>query len=145
MKPPAGLPNTCPKPRGSVCGWRMAANTVSLVPMLTTAVPGSVAPIPTKLDGLSPVKATTGVPRLKPYFFTKYSAISPICVREATAGGSFSASPGAVAATSSGLHVPLASSSRFMPAPSPWSIGALPPIKSEPRNELTRWISRVFA
>ena len=44
----------------------IAANIVSLVPRLTTAVPGSVAPMPTRLDGLSPVNAMTGVLGAKP-------------------------------------------------------------------------------
>ena len=74
MKPPAGLPNTCPNPRGSLRGSRMAANIVSLVPKLITTVPGSVAPMPTKLLGLSPVNASTGVPGAKPNRATKYGA-----------------------------------------------------------------------
>ena len=49
----------------------MAANTVSLVPRLITALPGRLAPMPTRLLGLSPVKATTRVPGAKPNFFTK--------------------------------------------------------------------------
>jgi hypothetical protein len=49
-----------------VRGAAIAANIVSLVPRLTTAVPGSVAPMPTRLDGLSPVKAMTGVSGWKP-------------------------------------------------------------------------------
>ena len=66
MKPPAGLPKTCPKPRGSVRGSRMAAKKVSLVPRLTIAQPGALPPMPTRLLGLSPVNATTGVPARKP-------------------------------------------------------------------------------
>ena len=71
MKPPAGLPNTLPYPFGSVCGAAIAANMVSLVPRLTTAVPGALAPMPIRLDGLSPVNATTGVSGAKPYLCTK--------------------------------------------------------------------------
>ena len=52
-------------------GAAMAANTVSLVPRLITAVPGPLAPMPIRLLGLSPVKAMTLVPAAKPYFFTK--------------------------------------------------------------------------
>src|SRR4029078_6983041 len=62
MNPPPGLPKTLPKPRGSVRGAAIAANIVSLVPRLMTAVPGRVAPIPTRLLGVSPAKATTGGP-----------------------------------------------------------------------------------
>ena len=58
-------------------GAAIAANIVSLVPRLTTAVPGSVAPMPTRLDGLSPVKAITGVLGAKPKRLTKLSATTP--------------------------------------------------------------------
>ena len=49
----------------------MAVKTVSLVPRLMTAVPGLLAPMPMRLLGLSPVKAMTLVPAVKPYFLTK--------------------------------------------------------------------------
>ena len=59
IKPPIGLPNTCPKPFGSVRGSGIAAKRVSLVPRLITTFPGFEAPIPTRLQGLSPEKRTT--------------------------------------------------------------------------------------
>ena len=71
MKPPAGLPKTWPKPWGSVRGPGMAANMVSEVPSEITTWPGSVAPMPTSEEGLSPVEMTTLQVVARPYFSAK--------------------------------------------------------------------------
>ena len=76
------------------------------------------------------------------------ASTAPACRRSTSAGrigGSFAASPGAVASTAGGHHVLDDRSMRFMPEPSPGSIGACPPINSEARNELTRWTRSVAA
>jgi hypothetical protein len=59
--------------------------------------------------------------------------------------GSFARSPGAVAVIASSHHVADARSIRFMPEPSPGSIGACRPASSDARKELTRWIRSVAA
>jgi hypothetical protein len=56
---------------------------------------------------------------LKPWRSTKYGAIAPTRVPDATGARSFPAKPGAVAASSGSLQPSDDRSSRFMPAPSP--------------------------
>ena len=54
--------------------WNQAlldASAPGLGARLAPAVPGLVAPMPTRLDGLSPEKAITGVPGANPYLSTK--------------------------------------------------------------------------
>ena len=57
--------------------------------------------------------------------------------QDSASGGSFFSKSGAVAASASGSQVFLRMSIRFMPAPSPWSIGAILPASSDAMNELT--------
>ena len=83
------------------------------------------------------MNAITGVPSVKPYFSTKYADTVPTCVREATAGRSLRLSSGAVADISSGLNSQRDRSSRFMPAPSPKSMGAERPDKIDAMKLLT--------
>ena len=59
--------------------------------------------------------------------------------------GSLAARPVAVESTAGGHHWHAPRSIRFMPEPSPGSIGACAPVSSEARNELTRCTRSVAA
>ena len=142
MQPPDGFPKTCPHPSGSVLNSGIAAKNVSLVPSDMTATPGLSAPVPPSDAGLSPVNAATGIPGLRPYF-AKYGASLP--ASPFLAAGSFAARPGAVNSQISASHSPRSRLRRFIPAPSPMSIGASAPHRSEQRKELTRWMRSVAA
>ena len=142
MKPPDGFPKTWPKPSGSVLNVGMAAKNVSLVPSDMTATPGLSAPTPTRDAGLSPVNAATGIPGLSPYF-AKYGARAP--ARPLPTAGSFAARAGDMKPHISASQRQLERSRRFIPAPSPTSIGASAPMRSEQMKELTRWMRLVAA
>ena len=118
---------------------------VKLVPSEIARRPGSTSPSPVTLHGLSPDHAMIRVSARKPWRCTKYFAIGPTTAVDAASGGSLSASPGAVAASAPGCHARFAMSIRFIPAPSPWSIGAMRPASTEHMNELTSAMWRVAA
>src|SRR5262245_28062444 len=104
-------------------GSHIKPKIVSLVPSETAASPSRTSPVPTRLHGLSPDHATTraagSVCR-----DCQYGESLPTIADDGAMAGSLCARPGAVASSATGHHDLDARSIRFMPEPSPGSIGA---------------------
>src|SRR4051794_30995848 len=142
MKSPVGAPNTWPVPSGSTRGCFIKPKIVSLVPSEIATTPSRTRPTPTRLHGLSPDQVITdaGGNRCRT---CQYGDSVPATAHDGAMSGSFDARSGAVACTASDHHVRDSSSIRFIPDPSPGSIGASPPMSNDARNELTRWMRPV--
>ena len=138
-----GAPNTWPSPVKSRANSSKYPKNVSLVPKLIAAFFFEVIPAPIRLFGLSPENATILVPSKKPNLCTKYGEISPIIAFGDVKGGNFTFSPGAVASKARLSHSLVVMFIKFIPAPSPWSIGAFFPINIEAKKELTKCITTV--
>ena len=98
------------------------------------------------LAGLSPVQTVARASGLRPNFCDEIGADRA----DDLAGGRRAAAvccarPGAVALSASWFQFFLRMSIRFMPAPSPKSIGAILPASSEAMNELTSAMCAVLA
>ena len=109
------------------------------MPSETAIVPSRTIPVPTSEHGLSPDHATTFAAG-NPCRARQYVASGPTTVHDGAIGGSFDSRSGAVAARASGAQRERDRSIRFIPEPSPGSIGASKPTSSDAAYEDTRWI-----
>src|SRR5271165_49199 len=97
--------------------------------------PSLISPRPTRLHGLSPDQTSACAAGFTPYFFTKYVLTRPMTRDDSASGGSLDFSPGAVAFSALGCQDFLRMSIKFVPAPSPWSMGAVLPAMMDAMNE----------
>src|SRR5258705_13753210 len=100
-------------------------------------LPSWMRPRPMALQGLSPDQTNACAAGLSPYFFANQGLTFPITFHGSASGGSLDFKLGAVALSAAGSQTFRWMSIRFMPAPSPWSMGAILPASSEAMNELT--------
>ena len=117
---------------------------MSLVPSETATTPSRTSPVPTRLHGLSPDHATTLAVGSR-WRTCQYGDNRPTTVDAGAIGGSLASNPGAVASSAAGHHSAVVKSIRFIPDASPGSTGACCPMRSDDRNELTRWTRSVAA
>src|SRR4029077_869801 len=110
---------------------------VSLVPSEIATSPSRTRPVPIRLQGVSPDHRMTCAAG-RPCRACQYGDNVPAMLHDGAIGGRFDASDGAVASTASDHHAAVDKSIRFVPEPSPGSIGACWPASSDARNELTR-------
>ena len=89
----------CPTPFVSIASLPIAPKKVSDVPMLMTTVPGSVAPQPIRLLGLSPDDKQMSQSALSEYLSTKYGETLPATLAAGAREGSLSLSSGAQASS----------------------------------------------
>jgi hypothetical protein len=122
----------------------MRPKIVSLVPSEIAIRPSRTSPVPTRLHGLSPDHATMRAGG-KPYLELQKGERPPTMVDESARAGNFVSRPGAVACSAAGDHCFEARSIRFMPDPSPGSMGACFPARRDAIQELTRCTRSVAA
>src|SRR5271170_3210692 len=108
-------------------------------------LPSLIKPRPMRLHGLSPDQTNACAAGFRPYFITKYGLTGPMTFDDSASGGSLDFSLGAVAFSASGCQDFFRMSIKFMPAPSPWSTGAILPTMMDAMNELTSAMLAVVA